>query len=75
MKVSIRVENKKITIPVPISLGVIVVRCVPKKYINKEQKILVIESLKIIRKELKNYKGMKIVEVDAKSGEHVSITV
>lgn len=75
MKVSIRVENKKFSIPVPITIGTIVIRCISKKYITKEQKILVIESLKIIRKELKKYKGIKIVEVDTASGEHVSITV
>lgn len=75
MKVLIKVEDKRFYIPVPISLGVIAVKCTPKKYITIEQKKLVISTLKVIKRELKQYKGMKIVDVEASSGERISITI
>lgn len=75
MKILIKVKNKKITIPVPISMCTTALKLLPQKYITKEQKLISVESLKIIKKELKKYKGMKIFEVEVASGEHISITI
>lgn len=75
MKVRIQAEGHRFFIPVPLSLGSLAIRCIGKKYMSKQDKKLVLTIFKSIRKELKAYKGLTIVEVDAASGEHISIKI
>ena len=75
MKVSIKAENRRFTIPVPLSMGSLFIRLISSEQMSKEQKKFAIMTFKVIKKSLKEYKGMTIVEVDSSSGEHIKITV
>lgn len=75
MKVRVRADGYRFFVPIPLSLASLTLRCVGRKYITPEQKQIVLASLKVIRKELKKYKGLTIVEVETASGEYISIKV
>ena len=75
MIVSIKSKELNITLPVPLSMGGIIIRCIPKKQLNYQQKIIALQLFKAIKCSLKGYKGLKIVEVISQSGEHITITI
>lgn len=75
MIVSIKSEGFNLTLPVPLSMGSVAIRCIPKRYINTEQKQMVLQLFKVIKSSLKCYKGLKIVEIVSQSGEHITVTI
>lgn len=66
MIVSIKSKDLNLTLPVPLSMGRIIIRCIQKNQLNNQQKM-------IVKGSLKGYKGLKIVEVVSQSGEHITI--
>ena len=75
MIVSIKSNELNLTLPVPLSIGSVIIRFIPKKYLNNKQKIIVLQLFKAVKGSLKDYKGLKIVEVLSQSGEHITITI
>ena len=75
MLVSIKSKELNLTLPVPLSIGSIIIRCIPKKHLNYQQKIIALQLFKAIKGSLKDYKGLQIVEVISQSGEHIIITI
>lgn len=77
MRVSMRSKELKfkVTLPVPLSMGGIVIRCIPKEKLSNEQKKIALQIFKGLKGTLKAYRGLKIVEVESQSGEYISITL
>lgn len=75
MKIYIKAEKIKITIPVPLNMGSMFIRCIPNKYITKEEKVLALKAFKAIKHSLKQCNGMTIVEIESSTGEEIRITV
>ncbi len=75
MIVSIKSEEFNLTLPVPLFMGGIAIRCIPKSQLNKEEKEIVLQLFKAVKGSLKGYKGLKIVEVVSHSGEHITVTI
>lgn len=75
MKVSIKSEGFNLNLPIPLSAGSIAIRCIPNKFLNKKEKKLALKLFKIVKSSLKDYKGLKIVEVISQNGEHIKVTV
>lgn len=79
MRVIIRNEGYKYFIPVPLWLGGVGLK-VAMKFVGKEtltpnQQKEILELFKVLRKALKGYKGLKIVEVKDADGNEVTISV
>lgn len=75
MIISIKSKEFNLTLPVPLFLGGLVIRFVPKKYLNAHEKKLAILLFKKIKYSLKCYKGLKLVEIISQNGEHITIKV
>ena len=75
MIVSIKSKELNLTLPVPLSMGSVIIRCIPKKQLNYQQKKIALQLFKAVKGSLKGYKGLKIVEVVSQSGEHITITI
>lgn len=77
MRVSMRSKELKfkLTLPVPLSMGGIVIKCIPKSKLSNEEKKIVLKLFKGVKGTLKEYRGLKIVEVESQSGEYISITL
>lgn len=75
MRMKVISGNKQFRIPVPLSMASFVVRGMSKKYISKDEKRMILLTIKICKKELKQYKGLDIVEINSSSGERIIITV
>lgn len=75
MKVSIKSKDLNLNLPVPLSVGSIAIRCIPNKLLNKNEKRLVLQLFKTVKSNLKDYKGLKIVEVISQNGEHINVTI
>ncbi|MEW8995054.1 hypothetical protein [Clostridium sp.] len=75
MIVSIKSEELNLTLPVPLSMGSVIIRCIPKKQLNNQQKKIALQLFKAVKGILKGYKGLKVVEVVSQSGEHITITI
>lgn len=75
MIVSIKSENFNLTLPLPLSMGSVIIRCIPKEQINNQQKKIALQLFKAIKGSLKDYKGLKVVEVVSQSGEHITVTI
>ncbi|SHI07122.1 hypothetical protein SAMN02745196_02667 [Clostridium collagenovorans DSM 3089] len=77
MRISIRSKEArlKLTLPVPLAMGSIIIRCIPNESFSKEQKKIAIELFKGLKGTLREYRGLRIVEVESQSGEYVSITL
>lgn len=75
MIVSIKSKEFNLTLPVPLSMGGIIIRCIPKKQLNAEQKKIALQLFKTVKSSLKSYKGLKIVEVVSQNGEHITVTI
>ncbi len=75
MIVSIKSENFNLTLPVPLSMGSVIIRCIPKEQLNNQQKKIALQLFKAVKGSLKGYKGLKVVEVVSQSGEHITVTI
>lgn len=75
MIVSIKSENFNLTLPVPLSMGSVIIRCIPKEQLNNQQKKIALQLFKAVKGSLKVYKGLKVVEVVSQSGEHITVTI
>lgn len=75
MKVTVREGTHNFKIPIPLFLGSIAIRCIPKDTISKEQKDLAIKVFKALKRDIKKYKGINIVEVKTANGEEVIISI
>lgn len=75
MIISIKSKEFNLTLPVPLSMGGIIIRCIPKKQLNTEQKKIALQLFKTVKGSLKGYKGLKIVEVVSQNGEHITVTI
>lgn len=75
MIVSIKSKELNLTLPVPLSMGSIVIKCIPKKQLNNQQKKIALKLFKALKGSLKGYKGLKVVEVISQNGEHITVTI
>lgn len=75
MIVSIKSEEFNLTLPVPLFMGGLIIRCIPKKQLNNHEKKIALQLFKAVKGSLKVYKGLKVVEVVSQSGEHITITI
>lgn len=75
MIVSIKSKKLNLTLPVPLSMGSIVIKCIPKKQLNNQQKKIALKLFKALKGSLKGYKGLKVVEVISQNGEHITVTI
>lgn len=75
MVVSIKSKEFNLTLPVPLSMGGLIIRCIPKNQLNKQQKKIALQLFKAVKGSLKGYKGLKVVEVKSQSGEHITIKI
>ncbi|GAA0070983.1 hypothetical protein K5V21_01705 [Clostridium sardiniense] len=75
MIVSIKSKEFNLTLPVPLSMGGLIIRCIPKKQLNKEEKKIALQLFKAVKGSLKRYKGLKVVEVVSQSGEHITVKI
>lgn len=75
MIVSIKSKELNLTLPVPLSMGSIVIKCIPKKQLNNQQKKIALKLFKALKGSLKGYKGLKVVEIISQNGEHITVTI
>ncbi|MBU5308350.1 hypothetical protein KQI18_11230 [Clostridioides mangenotii] len=75
MIVSIKSENFNLTLPVLLSMGSVIIRCIPKEQLNNQQKNIALQLFKAVKGSLKGYKGLKVVEVVSQNGEHITVTI
>lgn len=75
MIVSIKSESFNLTLPIPLSMGSIIIRFIPKKHLNNQQKKIALQLFNSVRGSLKGYKGLKVLEVVSQSGEHITVTI
>jgi hypothetical protein len=75
MKIRIRAQKLNLWIPVPLSMGGLAIRYGLKGKVDDHQRQLMLQAFKVCKHHLKAYRGMKIVEVHASTGEYISITV
>ena len=75
MIVSIKSEGFNLTLPIPLSMGSIMIRFIPKKHLNNQQKKIALQLSNSVRGSLKGYKGLKVLEVVSQSGEHITVTI
>lgn len=75
MIISIKSKEFNLFLPVPLFMGGIIIRCIPKKQLNAEQKKIALQLFKSVKSSLKGYKGLKIVEVVSHTGDHVTIKI
>lgn len=75
MIVSIKSKDLNLTLPVPLSMGSMIIRFIPQKHLNNEQKKIALQLFKSLKSSLKSYKGLRVVEVVAQSGEHITVTI
>lgn len=73
MKVLIKVKKVKFTLPLPVFLFGFIIKHIPNKEITEEMRIFIIDSIKCVEKNLKEYKGVKIVEIETNDGYEVTI--
>ena len=75
MIVSIKSKDFNLTLPVPLFMGSVAIRCIPKKQLNEQQKKIALQVFKAVKGSLKGYKGLKVVEVISQNGEHITVTI
>lgn len=75
MIVSIKNKGFKLILPVPLFMGRVAIRCIPKKYLDSNQKKIALEGFKAVKKSLKGYKGLKILEVSSHDGEQIVVKI
>ena len=67
--------NLTLTLPVPLFMGSVIIRCIPKAQLNNQQKKIALQLFKAVKGSLKGYKGLRVVEVVSQSGEHITVTI
>lgn len=75
MIVSIKSKDLNLTLPVPLFMGTVIIRFIPKKHLNNNQKKIALQLFKSVKSSLKDYKGLKVVEIVSQSGEHITVTI
>ncbi|MBM6860319.1 hypothetical protein H9X78_07415 [Clostridium saudiense] len=75
MIVSIKSEGFNLTLPIPLSMGSVAIKCIPNKFLNTQEKKLALQLFKSVKGTLKDYKGLKIVEVISHNGEHILVKI
>ena len=75
MKISIKSEGFRFNSPLPLSMGGLAISCIPKSQITKEEKKALLQLYKSLKRNLKQYKGLKIVELISKDGDRVIIKI
>lgn len=75
MKIKINSKDTNLSIPVPLSLASTCIRLIPSKEISKEDKKTILAMIKCCKKELKNYKGLEVVNITSEDGDKVKIIV
>ena len=75
MKVTIKVDKIRFTIPISLSLCGFIIRLIPNKELTEELKVLIIEAIKCVKGSSKEYKGMNIAEIETADGQEVKITL
>lgn len=75
MIIAIKSKNLNLTLPVPLSMGSMIIRFIPKKHLTNEQKKIALQLFKSLKNNLKDYKGLKVAEVISQSGEHITVTI
>lgn len=75
MIVSIKSKGFKLILPVPLFMGGVAIKFIPQKYLDSNEKKIAVEGFKAVKKSLKGYKGLKILEVSSHDGEHIVIKI
>ncbi len=75
MIVSIKSKDFNLTLPVPLFMGSVAIRGIPKKKLNDQQKKIALQVFKAVKGSLKSYKGLKVVEVISQNGENITVTI
>ena len=79
MRIIIKTEGRRFFIPVPLYLSGVGVRAAMrfavKEQLSKEQKKSILQCCKVIKKSLKGYKGLHLVDVQSADGDEVKIIV
>lgn len=75
MIVSIKSKELNLTLPMPLFMGSVIIRCIPQRQLNRQQKKIALQLFKAVKSSLKGYKGLKVVEVVSQSGEHITVKV
>lgn len=79
MRVIVKSGGHKYFIPVPLCLGGIVIKIAMKfgckETLTPHQQKEILKLFKAIKKSLKGYRGLKIVEVKDATGEEVTIII
>lgn len=75
MIVSIKADKVRLIVPVPLFMGEFVIKLIPKEKMSLEQKEYAIKVFKAVRKAIKEYKGLKIVDVETSNGEKVVVKI
>ena len=75
MIVSIKSKELNLTLPVPLFMGSMIIKCIPKEKLNDQQKKIALQLFKEVKGSLKGYKGLTVVEVISQDGEHITITI
>lgn len=75
MIISIKSEGFNLTLPIPLSMGSVAIRCIPNKFLNTKEKKLALQLFKLVKGTLNDYKGLKIVEVISHTGEHILVKI
>ena len=75
MKIKINSKDNNLSIPVPLSLASTCIRLIPSKEISKEDKKTILAMIKYCKKELKNYKGLEIVNISSADGDKIKIVI
>lgn len=75
MIVSIKAKKFKLILPVPLFMGSVIIRCIPKSQLNSQQKKIALQLFKSVKSSLKGYKKLKLVEVISQNGEHITVTI
>lgn len=57
MIVSIKSEGFNLTLPIPLSMGSVAIKCIPNKFLNTQEKKLALQLFKSVKGTLKDYKG------------------
>lgn len=79
MRVIIKSEGRRYFIPVPLGLGgvglKIAMKFATKETLTNNQQKDILTFYKVLKKELKSYKGLKLVEVKEANGDEVTVIV
>lgn len=75
MKVKIKPKRFTFLIPFPLFAGEIAIKCISKEQMSKEEKEVALQCYKYLKRTLKEYKGLEILNVETKDGMKINIRV